>query len=139
MTETVFVDTAGWLALVNKSDSLHRKARKIRDRLLEQSIRFAVSDYVIVEIANALSRAPWRETAIRLISSIYASDDVIVVEVDKALLQEAWELYRAREDKDWSLTDCTSFVIMNKGGMRRAFTSDNHFEQAGFSVLMKIR
>lgn len=55
MKKPVFVDTAAWLALLNKSDTLHEKAKKIRNKLVKERRQFVLTDYVIVEIANALS------------------------------------------------------------------------------------
>ena len=48
------------------------------------------------------------------------------------LLQEALALYRARPDKDWGLTDCVSFVLMQREGLTEALTADIHFRQLGF-------
>lgn len=60
-----------------------------------------------------------------------------IVEVDKEIFAEGWRLYQERLDKDWSFTDCTSFVVMKRMGLTDAFTSDRHFEQAGFTILLK--
>jgi uncharacterized protein len=49
----------------------------------------------------------------------------------------ARELFSARPDKEWSLTDCISFVAMNERNITDAPTSDHHFEQAGFRILLK--
>ena len=70
MKRKVFVDTSAWLALVNKSDAAHQKAKKVRDALLKDHIQFVVTNYVMVEIANALCRIPHRETAVKLINLI---------------------------------------------------------------------
>jgi predicted nucleic acid-binding protein len=43
----------------------------------------------------------------------------------------------SRPDKDWSLTDCTSFVVMENENIKEALTADRHFEQAGFTALLK--
>lgn len=136
MKQTVFADTAAWLALINKSDTLHKKAKKVRDSLLNHNSQFVVTDYIVVEIANSLSRIPFRESAINLINSMTASKNIEIVEIDKEVYKEAWELYSSRTDKEWSLTDCTSFIIMNRRRMTEAFTSDRHFEQAGFKILL---
>jgi len=53
------------------------------------------------------------------------------------LLEKSYQLYCFRADKEWGLTDCTSFVVMETVRMNRAFTADRHFEQAGFSILLK--
>ena len=50
----------------------------------------------------------------------------------------ALELYERRADKDWSLTDCLSFLVMEDRGIRDALTADHHFEQAGFRALMRM-
>jgi hypothetical protein len=48
-------------------------------------------------------------------------------------------LFTSRADKDWSLTDCLSFIVMGRRNIRQALTADNHFEQAGFhAVLSRI-
>jgi uncharacterized protein len=135
--KTVFVDTSAWLALINKTDILHSKAKKLRDQLLKNRSELIVTDYILVETANALSRIPFRKAAIQLISSLQSSGNVQIIEIDKKLFQEAWSLYSERIDKEWSLTDCASFVVMKTMGIADAFTSDHHFEQAGFNVLIK--
>jgi predicted nucleic acid-binding protein len=137
MSLSVFVDTSAWIALINKSDAFHLKAKTIRDVLIEDKSQFFVTDYVVVEIANSLSRIPWRSGAIQLINSIYESENINVVEISKKIYAEAWKLYSDRADKEWSLTDCTSFIVMNRNGISEAFTNDCHFEQAGFNILLK--
>jgi uncharacterized protein len=42
----------------------------------------------------------------------------------------------SRRDKEWSLTDCISFVVMKERGLTEALTADHHFEQAGFKALL---
>jgi hypothetical protein len=49
----------------------------------------------------------------------------------------SWQLLKSRPDKNWSLTDCISFVVMQGRGIKAAFTADRHFEQAGFECLLK--
>jgi hypothetical protein len=129
--------TSALLALINKTDHLHHRARGVRDDLLKQPFRFFVTDYILVEIANALSRIPFRKAVVQLISFIQSSDDIQVIQIDKDVFQEAWRLYSERLDKQWSLTDRSSFIVMKAMGLKDAFTSDHHFEQAGFNILIK--
>jgi predicted nucleic acid-binding protein len=56
---------------------------------------------------------------------------------DANLFDRGVELYDARPDKHWSLTDCISFVAMQDHGISEALTGDRHFEQAGFVALMR--
>jgi predicted nucleic acid-binding protein len=65
MSLSVFVDTSAWIALINKSDVFHLKAKTIRDVLIKDKRQFFVTDYVVVEIANSLSRIPWRSGSSR--------------------------------------------------------------------------
>jgi len=83
-------------------------------------------------IGNGLRENSIREVGRSSISSIkekYGYQDKQV--------SEAWRLYSDRADKEWSLTDCMSFVVMNRNGISEAFTNDRHFEQAGFNILLK--
>ena len=52
------------------------------------------------------------------------------------LLEQGMDLYARRPDKEWSLTDCISFVVMSQNGLEEALTGDHHFEQAGFRILL---
>ena len=56
--------------------------------------------------------------------------------VTPELYAEGWQLYSNRLDKDWGMIDCISFVIMQERNLTEALTSDHHFEQAGFKVLL---
>ena len=63
--------------------------------------------------------------------------NVHIIPASHDLFQQGCELYFKRPDKNWSLTDCTSFVVMKEYGLTDALTTDHHFEQAGFTVLLK--
>jgi len=137
MKNTVFVDTVAWLALVNKSEDLHDAARLVRDQIIQQKAKLITTDFVVVEIANSLARLPLRGVARKLIDFIRTSDTVELVTISPELFEKAYQLYCSRDDKEWGLTDCTSFVVMEMMRMNRAFTADRHFEQAGFTLLLK--
>lgn len=57
--------------------------------------------------------------------------------MSSVFLDTAWQLFRERSDKEWGITDCTSFLIMQDRNLVDAFTVDRHFEQAGFHALIK--
>lgn len=137
MKQTVFVGTSAWLALINEADADHSKAKAIRNKLIHSKKSFFITRYVVVEIANFLCKARWRSHAVKLINSIQATEFIEIIEVDKSIFNEAWDMYSTRTDKEWSLTDCASFVVMKRYGIKDAFTNDHHFEQAGFNILLK--
>lgn len=41
----------------------------------------------------------------------------------------AWGIFRSHSDKGRSFTDCTSYALMQRLGITRAFASDRHFSQ----------
>lgn len=137
MNPLVFIDTSAWLALINEADRDHMKAKRIRDKLLAGKKRFFLTDYIIIEIANSLCKVRWRPCAVKLITSIQQTEYIEIIKINKDIYEEAWNLYSDRTDKEWSLTDCTSFVVMKKYGIRDAFTNDHHFEQSEFNILIK--
>lgn len=65
-----------------------------------------------------------------------ASDGAFVIDYDPELYAKGWELYSNRLDKDQGVIDCISFVIMQERNLTDALTSDHHFEQAGFKILL---
>ncbi|MGB9847050.1 MAG: type II toxin-antitoxin system VapC family toxin, partial [Desulfotomaculales bacterium] len=132
--KTIFLDTAGWLALGNKSDKWHCRAVQIYQQVARERLPRLTTDAVIIEVCNALRKPPLRPLALVLADNIYKAERLgylEIVHVNPDLFREGLTLFRERKDKDWSLTDCISFVIMKQRGITRAFTTDHHFEQAG--------
>lgn len=132
----VFVDSSAWIALLNKRDALHPAARQARYRLNQQGARLLTTEFVLLEVANALSRPPLRRQAIAAIESLRLSINVTILPISQDLLLDGWTLYKQRLDKEWSLTDCISFAVMTRTATREALTADHHFEQAGFKKLL---
>ncbi|NSW84648.1 MAG: type II toxin-antitoxin system VapC family toxin [Syntrophothermus sp.] len=138
MNGTVFIDTAGWLALINRKDQLHAQAVDVYRSL--GKVSRITTDAILVETCNALSKPSFRHLAVALIEKVREAEQLRVLRVahvTKYLLEQAWELFRERPDKEWSLTDCISFIVMRRHRCSRAFTSDRHFEQAGFKCLLQ--
>ncbi|MBI1923784.1 type II toxin-antitoxin system VapC family toxin [Candidatus Poribacteria bacterium] len=132
----VFLDTSGLVGLVNAHDRLHQKATQVYQGLRVKQI---TTDAVLVEAGNLLRYLGTRHLAGRLKDRVEAAKQlgmIEVVHVDEALMERAWQLYRNRPDKEWSMTDCISFIVMQDRGVVQAFTDDHHFEQAGFVKLL---
>jgi predicted nucleic acid-binding protein len=62
---------------------------------------------------------------------------VEIVHIDQSLDTASWRLWESRPDKEWSLVDCASFLVMQQKGLTEALTTDHHFEQSGFVRLLK--
>lgn len=133
---TVLVDTAAWIALVNTRDELHSRAEQTMADLRRQNVALITTEFVLLEVSNALCTSAWREKGVKLIDGLRSLTDLQIVAADTTLLAEGWQLYCSRPDKEWSLTDCTSMIVLQKGHIEQVFTSDHHFEQAGFTKLM---
>jgi len=137
MIEPVFVDSFAWIAAINKSDNYHEISLKILEELLNKQARLITTNYVVVETINALSKVKFRKTVIEFIDKLRKSPNVQIVKITDEIYNNAWTLYQQRMDKDWGITDCTSFEVMQMFNIRKAFTSDKHFEQAGYSLIVK--
>jgi hypothetical protein len=132
----VFVDTSAWIALLNINDTLHIRAEEVKIRLQEQRVRLITTNFVLIEVADALCKPSLRRKTIEFIDFLRQVRNLEIIPVSESLLQAGWLLYSQRLDKDWGLTDCISFVVMIQENITEAFTSDRHFVQAGFIKLL---
>lgn len=137
MRGAVFADTGFWLARLNPLDRLHAKARETGRALGDAQV--VTSDMVLTETLNALSGggAFVRGQAVRLIATLQSDAQTEIVQQTPLLFGQAVAMYRERTDKSWSLTDCMSFLIMRKRHIKTALAHDRHFEQAGFTALLR--
>jgi predicted nucleic acid-binding protein len=129
----VFADTFFYLALLRQDDPAH--ARAVARATLNQII--VTSEFILLELGNACARAADHGDFLALIDGMRASPRVRIVALDSRLFSRGLERMASRPDKDWSLTDCISFVVMEDEGIQEALTADQHFEQAGFTALLK--
>ena len=127
----VFADTFYYVALLDPQDSTHEKAVNVT-RGLESDI--VTSAWVLLELANSLSAPRHRKVFGDFLDKLRANQGVTIYEAERELFDLGVELYRGRDDKDWSLTDCISFVVMKREGIHEALTGDRNFEQAGYKA-----
>jgi uncharacterized protein len=140
MNRVVFWDTSAFLALMNSRDALHQPAVSISQALARDHARMVTTDAVLTEVANGLSRVGHRLLAYRaltLVQQSVAVGSADLIHVDPGLWQRGWQLYTSRPDKEWGLTDCFSFSVMQEQTIAEAFTADHHFAQAGFVRLLQ--
>ncbi len=131
-----FVDTVAWIALVNTRDSLQEQAKDVFGNLRRQNYQFITTEFVLLEFANALSAPEFRRKASNFIEGLQKMIDVEIISASSDLFALGFELYKTRLDKEWSMVDCSSFIIMKEMNISEAFTEDHHFEQAGFIKLL---
>ena len=92
---------------------------------------------MLTEVVDAFSQAANRSTVIALLDALEEDTNVTIVPLEQRGWEKGIQLFRERGDKDWSLTDCISFSVMDEMGIREALTADAHFEQAGFTALFR--
>jgi predicted nucleic acid-binding protein len=135
----IFVDTSGWGNLVDSSQPYYPLMVQLYHKAKQEKRRLITSNYVIIEVV-ALLTSPLkfpRSKIISFVEGIKQSPYVNIIHIDKEKDNSAWLLLTSRQDKEWSLVDCSSFIIMNERGILEALTNDVHFEQAGFVRLLK--
>ena len=130
----VFADTAYFIALSSVKDAWHPKATAFSQA---SDSPILTTTWVLTELADGLSRSPRRSVFLDFLAGLEEDPQQIIVEADQSLWNRGKTLFANRLDKDWSLTDCISFVVMLERGLTDALTSDHHFEQAGFNILLK--
>lgn len=129
-----FVDTHYLLALVNTKDQDHVAAVRHSQGPVHALV---TTTWVLVEFADALSAIDSRSRAARFLRGFQAAPFVEVIPPSQEQFELALARYEQRPDKDWSLTDCLSFLVMESRQILEALTADHHFEQAGFRALMR--
>jgi hypothetical protein len=131
----LFVDTAGWVACADAADLAHQRATASRDHWLHEGGVLVTTDYVVDETLTFLrlrlglgaAEAWWRQVED---SSRLRWEFISLGRADKAR-----GLFFRYTDKEFSFTDCTSFVVMRELKLREVLTTDHHFAQAGFLTL----
>lgn len=131
----VFVDTSGWAYYLDRQDPLHLMIVALVKQAIIERRRLVTTNYILTELVALLSsryHLP-RPQVITAINAIKKDASVEVIYIERTMDDEAWALLEARLDKEWSLVDACSFVVMRRSGMREALTTDYHFTQAGFT------
>lgn len=129
----LFADTSFFIAFLNVEDRAHADAYEYMSR---DDISIVTSEWVLLELGNYLSRRAGRMRLIPLVADIATDQRFRIVAAIHDDFNDALQLYHRRQDKHWSMTDCISFNLMQREGWTDALTSDHHFEQAGFRILL---
>jgi predicted nucleic acid-binding protein len=129
----VFADTSYFLALLGRADQHHKQAvawsRALRRPLL-------TTEYIVLEVGNNLIRGADRALFVEFFARLHGDRRTEVIPASPEWLNAGANLFGARPDQTWSLTDCISFSVMTQRKLIEALTADRHFEQAGFRALL---
>ena len=135
--KTVFADAGYWIANFNPRDEWHENAKTATAQL--GKFRVVTSQMVLVEFLTHCggSGQELRVSAANVVNDLVIDPNVEIVPQSSAQFDLALERYSSRPDKNWSLTDCASFLVMEELSIREALAYDRDFEQAGFIALLR--
>ena len=137
MTQAVFADSGYWTALARVNDALHEKALAVAENFSAR--RIITSEMVLVEFLNNLSKygATNRRLAVDTIRQLISDPNVEIVPQTSQQFMAAMDRYGERLDQRWSVTDCASFLIMERRDIQEALAHDRDFVAAGFAALLR--
>ncbi len=131
---TYFADTSLFVAFLNRRDEFHDLAvRYIGD----ESNNLVTTSWILVELGNFVCKSRTRRRFAPFVRDLRDDPLVEILPPTADAFDQALHLYARRPDKDWSMTDCLSFLVMRERRLREALTTDHHFEQAGFKALLR--
>jgi uncharacterized protein len=132
----VFADTFYWIALANPADRHSREVLRF-DALLSQENVYTTEE-VLIEVLAFFAGGTWlRNRAVETVREILSDPAVRVIPQSHESFVAGFDLYAARPDKGYSLTDCISMQTMRREGLIDVLTNDRHFEQEGFRALFR--
>jgi uncharacterized protein len=130
----VFADSFYFIALSNPHDSHHASAVQFAESLTTPLL---TTHYALIEVADALGSPRFRTNVAQFLRQLALDPGTEIISSDISLYERGLDLYARRPDKEWSLTDCISFVVLTDRGLTEALTGDHHFEQASFHALLR--
>jgi predicted nucleic acid-binding protein len=131
---SIFADTSFLVSLLVPRDRYHAEATFWMETI---TTRIVTTDWVLVELANFMSRSKSRLRVASFIRDLQIDPRMDIVPASAAAIEAGLAYYEQHSDKEWSLTDGMSFQVMRREGIQQALTADHHFELAGFEILLK--
>lgn len=129
----IFVDTAAWFALSVPADPDHTR---VRDWFASNTRPLVTTDYVVDETLTLL-RARGKNAAALTMGNVLLNGNLASIhKVNLMQILAAWELFQKCADKDWSFTDCVSYVVIQELGVATAVSLDKHFRQFGLVTVL---
>jgi len=134
----LFVDTGYVVAIEMVADQHHAAAITSWRQIMRDPPQLVTTSFVLSELITFFTSRGKHSKAVDVAENLRASSSVRVVHVDEGLFEAGFEYLKRRPDKRFSLTDCISFVLMNRLGIQQALAFDLHFEQAGFTRIPSV-
>ena len=133
----IFADTGYWIGLLNPRDQLHSIAVAMRRALSNHQI--ITTEMVLTELLNHASGLgpAMRLGAANMVNGLTREEGVTILPQTSQQFHTALASYMRRPDQNWSIVDCASFIVMEERGIQEALAFDRHFQQAGFSALLR--
>ncbi len=133
----VFIDTSYLIAILKPTDDRHEKAKTVSQSL--GNIQQITSEMVLTELLNAFCTRgkSFRQMALNVLDDLRSDPNIEIIPQSTELFEQACRYYKQRLDKEYSLTDCASMVIMRERGIDKVLTHDHHFQQEGFKALLR--
>lgn len=130
----IFLDTSFLVAFYNTRDQHHNQARTFIAET-DRDISFVISDYIFDEILTVLLVRGGKFLSIEVGQLIVDDDRIDLLSINEQVFQKAWLVYHRFQDKEWSFTDCTSYVLMKNLSIMTGASFDEHFKQFGFRTV----
>ena len=134
----LFIDTCGWGYHLDRKDQLHSQVEALLREAITGGQKLVTTNYIIHELVALLTRPiklP-RDKVLAAINNIKSDFSVEIIHIDQATDNQAWKLLEARPDKQWSLVDASSIIVMKRFGMIRVLSTDECFPTEGLMRLL---
>ena len=128
----IFLDTSFLVAFYNEKDKNHLIARRFISNG-DSRWSFVISDYIFDEVLTVLMVRGGKSVSIEAGCKILEDERMNLLQIDENIFQKAWLIYQGFKDKEWSFTDCTSYVLMKNLAIDVGASFDDHFSQFGFN------
>src|SRR5947208_4529247 len=121
----VFADSFFYFALVSRHDAAHPRAVEFAKSFVGENV---TTGWVLTEFADGMARpARRREKFAEIYRGLRADPATRIIPCSDELMEEGIKRFTSRADNEWTLTDCISFVVMQREGVTDALTGDHHF------------
>ena len=138
-TRRIFVDTQGWAEIFHDPALHHAQAVNLLQQARANTWMLITSNLILSELVPLLHSRNFHLTQTQIlgiITQIRALPNLVVMQIDSLLDQQAWDLLYANPQQPWSHVDATSMALMRQMGITEVLTADRHFTQAGFTILL---